>query len=192
MRREALELVLAAVIAVVFVTACSHDIARYRMMRFLFDGVPAPGAEEQVGYEPTVRASQISTEPRTRPEPQQLFAHTPYRMNRCGGCHSADSGGLLRTLERGLCLNCHASVVNDVKYAHGPTAVYDCSFCHHYHASPHEYVLHVGPNETCYRCHDGDDLTTGLHHADLETRTCTTCHDPHGGDNRFFVKQVTP
>jgi predicted CXXCH cytochrome family protein len=187
-----MEWIAVAMVTIAFVTACAHDVTRYRMARFFFDGVPEPGEAEQVGYAPTPNASQITARPPRQVVVQETFAHTPYRMNRCGGCHSADSGGLLRALDRGLCLNCHASVVNEVTYAHGPTAVHDCSFCHHYHASAHEHVLHVGPNETCYRCHAAEDLTEGDHHTELEAQTCITCHDPHGGDNRLFLRQVPP
>jgi len=192
MRRHAIELILLVVITIALVTACSNDMARYRVLRFFFDGVPLPNAEKKIGYEPTVRQSEITTKPRERPVSQVLYAHTPYRENHCGGCHDVDSGGLVRTLKEGLCLNCHAPLINDVKYDHGPAAVHDCTFCHHYHASPYPYQLLAGPNETCFKCHQARDLTTGPYHENLESKTCTTCHDPHGGDNRFFIKQGAP
>ena len=37
---------------------------------------------------------------------------------------------------------------------------------------------------------DVDDLTTGSHHAGIEQQTCIACHDPHGGDDPFFLKRV--
>lgn len=189
-RRQVLVIVIAAAVGLVVTSACSHRPTRYRLMRFFLDGVPEPGVEPTIGYAPSSESSRFEVEKQRRASNIQLFAHTPYRENRCGGCHSAESGNLIRSLERGLCLNCHASLIADVKYAHGPAAVYACTFCHHYHTSQYKFLLLREPNETCLRCHRKDDLTTGPHHQGIETQTCVNCHDPHGGNDRFFLKQV--
>jgi hypothetical protein len=44
------------------------------------------------------------------------------------------------------------------------------------------------PAVLCLRCHDSADLTTGEHHQDPD-RPCESCHDPHGGENRYFLEQ---
>lgn len=169
--------------------ACSHRPTRYRMLRFFFDGVPTPGAEASVGYAPDSRASRFVTGDKEAPT-ITLFGHTPYRMGRCGGCHNPQTGDLVRSLDQGLCMNCHGSLVRDMKYAHGPAAVQDCSVCHHHHAAPHKGLLLRAPNDTCFHCHNVDDLTTGPHHAGIDQQTCIACHDPHGGDDPFFLKRA--
>lgn len=172
-------------------TACS-ETNRYRVLSFFLDGVPPPGSRvtttEGGAKAPTPTGGVDAGRPVV---PRKLFAHTPYRENRCQGCHDLDSGQLARSLSDGLCLTCHAAVVSK-PFVHGPAAVSDCTACHHYHASPFPKLLLVEPNATCLNCHDRDDLSGGEHHAGIDQRTCVECHDPHGGTNRFFVKGVSP
>lgn len=97
---------------------------------------------------------------------------------------------MFRSLEEGLCVSCHRPLVADVTYLHGPVVVNDCTFCHHYHGSPHPKMLLDDPADLCFRCHDSDDLTQEDHHAAIEGELCFTCHDPHGADNRFFLKRA--
>ena len=80
----------------------------------------------------------------------------------------------------------------DARYVHGPVVVSDCFFCHHYHNSIYAGVLIAESTDLCLRCHNGADLTKGAHHEALDQSACTECHDPHVGDNRFFVKQDEP
>jgi len=180
---------MASVLAVC--TACS-ETTRYRVMSFFLDGVPPPGS----------RITPTDPGTKTPPEgeavgsgqpapPVRLFAHTPYRENRCQGCHDADSGQLTRTVRDGLCRTCHSKLVATA-FVHGPAAVSDCTVCHHHHAAPFQKLLLVDATATCLNCHERDDLSTGEHHTGIHRRACTDCHDPHGGTNRFFVKGVGP
>ncbi len=189
-RRQVLVIVIVSAVVLVVTSACSHRPTRYRVMRFFLDGVPEPGVEPKIGYAPSSEAARFEVE-RQRQQPVVLtFAHTPFRENRCGACHNVETGVLVRSLESGLCLNCHASLITEVKYAHGPAAVHACTFCHHHHSARFEFNLLRAPNDTCFRCHSMDDLTTGPHHEGIETQTCVNCHNPHGGDDRFFLKRV--
>ena len=189
-RRQVLVIAIVSAVGLVVTTACSHRPTRYRVLRFFLDGVPEPGAKPTIGYASSSEASRFEVERQRRTPNVEIFAHTPYRENRCGSCHNPETGELVRSLERGLCLNCHASLIREVKYAHGPAAVHACSFCHHHHTARYEFLLLRPPNDTCFRCHDKDDLTTGAHHEGIEHQTCINCHDPHGGDDRFFLKRV--
>lgn len=180
--------------ALVLFLACSQA-TRYRTLSFFFDGVPPPGTsaqpvttEQAIGVsagESATDVSRLTQIPRT----PIMYAHPPYRNNRCGTCHNPDGGQLFKTAKEGLCLACHAALTRDPVYVHGPAAVNDCLFCHHHHSAPHPKVLLHETTETCLRCHDRADLGKGDHHATIGRDSCTVCHDPHGGANRLFLKK---
>jgi predicted CXXCH cytochrome family protein len=159
------------------------------VLSFFLDGVPVPGAapsEDSAALRPPTGAAEPP-----RPTVQRFFPHTPYRENRCSGCHDADSGQLIRPVQEGLCVTCHAKIVSS-RFVHGPVAVNDCTVCHHYHAGPLPNLLLADPTVICLDCHDRDELSTGEYHAAMDQRGCTDCHDPHGADNRFFVRGSAP
>jgi predicted CXXCH cytochrome family protein len=159
-------------------------------LSFFFDGVPDPGTtlvsdpnHPDVGLVPGEVPSPSVTH-------RDWFSHTPYRNNRCGSCHSNVTGQLVRAPAEGLCMLCHAELVSSPRYVHGPAAVNECTFCHHYHASGYPALLLDEPDALCARCHDADTLTPDAHPAGPDQQTCVECHDPHGGANRFFVKRT--
>jgi len=171
--------------------ACS-ETARYRVLSFLLDGVPPPGSRSALDTGgPTGRPLVGTIELPRNPPLQRFVSHTPYRENRCGGCHDADGGQLIRPVQEGLCVSCHSKVVA-ARFVHGPVAVNDCTVCHHHHAAAFPNLLLADPVSTCLNCHEREDLSTGEHHAALDQKTCVDCHNPHGGDNRFFVKGSGP
>jgi len=171
--------------------ACSGT-ARYRVLSFFLDGVPPPGTPSgtDTGGPEGLRLEAPIEPPRTQPY-QLYIPHTPYRENRCEGCHNANSGQLIRPVQEGLCVSCHSKVVA-APFLHGPVAVNDCTACHQHHTSPFPNLLLADPVATCLNCHDREDLSAGEYHATLDQRSCTDCHDPHGSDNRFFVKGNGP
>jgi predicted CXXCH cytochrome family protein len=175
------------------IPACSES-TRYRVLSFFLDGVPPPGVEPSRGYPVTSRGMDRAAAPAggtgAAPERARLFAHTPYRENRCGGCHDPQSGQLVRPVEDGLCILCHKSSPGAVRYVHGPVAVNECLLCHHYHAAPRPNLLLADATATCFQCHEQGDLSEGEHHAAIGQRSCVECHDPHGGEERFFLKRV--
>lgn len=174
------------------VAASCSETARYRVLTFLFDGVPRPGEKPPPpGYGPlddglkTRFLAEASEKPS---EPLQMFPHEPYGQGKCGSCHNQQTGQLFSTPAEGLCRSCHVNVPGRVRYVHGPVAVDACTFCHHQHASPRPYLLLDEPTALCLRCHQRDDLIAGPHHQSLDERACTECHAPHGGSDRFFLK----
>lgn len=171
--------------------ACSPT-TRYRVLSFFLDGVPPPQAPGAVTAPTPLTPEQTAAAPTPALPPARFIPHTPYRENRCDGCHDAESGQLIRTVQEGLCLNCHGELVSEPAFVHGPVAVNDCTVCHHYHAAPFPKLLLAEPTPTCLTCHDRADLSAGGHHATIEQQSCTECHDPHGGENRFFVKGSIP
>ena len=180
----------ASAVALAMLAACAGK-SRHEVLTFFFDGVPPPdGFPTSTSTRGDMSAGAAGATG-TAAAPMQFFPHTPYRLNQCQSCHDAMSGLLVRPVQEGLCLTCHARVVEEKKYVHGPVAVADCSLCHHYHGSPFPGLLLTDPIKTCLNCHDQSDLTEGAHHAQPD-RSCTDCHDAHGGENRFFVKRVGP
>ncbi|MDO8630515.1 MAG: cytochrome c3 family protein, partial [Phycisphaerales bacterium] len=104
--------------------ACSST-TRYHVLSFFLDGVPPPGSgpatKTPSGSGRLEAGGGVEAPPPAAPV--RFFAHTPYRDNRCGGCHDTNSGQLVRPIEEGLCLTCHSSLVAEARFVHGPVAV---------------------------------------------------------------------
>ncbi|MEK7328413.1 MAG: cytochrome c3 family protein [Chloroflexota bacterium] len=188
--------------------ACSQTTRRH-VLSFFFDGVPevgqVSGARMDSRTSPTRTSGVPAVEPRPAALPMRYYAHTPYRENRCQGCHDPTSGQLIRSVSEGLCLTCHSKLTADARFVHGPVAVDDCTACHHFHGAPFPNQLLVDPVATCLNCHDREDLSGGDHHQSAPTplsvgatrqaddqRSCVNCHNPHGGSDRFFLKRTEP
>lgn len=192
MPRSVAALFLLPVAALSLVAACS-ETGRYRVLSFFLDGVPPPGQPPPTTEPgPPATGAGPGAPPEAPPRAQQYYAHAPYRDNRCGGCHDIESGQMVKSVEEGLCLNCHSALVKDLRFVHGPVAVNACTECHHPHAAPFPKLLLVDPAQVCLNCHDRDDLSTGEPHANLDRQSCVECHDPHGGPDRFFLKRGNP
>ncbi|MHC4063210.1 MAG: cytochrome c3 family protein [Planctomycetota bacterium] len=171
--------------------ACSAN-TRYRVLSFFFDGVPRPGEAKPTGYAaPGTFVQQDAPDQPGRPVARRpkIYAHQPYRDNRCGGCHDSTTGQLFRLPEEGLCTTCHRDVPGQAVYVHGPVAVNACLFCHHHHSSTYPHLLLDDPAVICLRCHESEHIAAGEYHATIESRACTECHDAHGGSDRFFLKR---
>lgn len=175
----------------ILLLACSKK-SRYRVLTFFFDGVPPPistlvdEATEPIPDFVDEADSQADSVARLARAPVQ-YPHPPYRNGKCGSCHNPADSQLFKTPQEGLCLSCHAELIADKIYLHGPVAVNACLNCHHHHASIHPKVLLRDINETCSQCHDLDDVKSGAHHDTIADGTCVACHNPHGGENRFFL-----
>ncbi len=187
-RRPAV-MTLVAIVALLIVSACSPT-TRHRVLTFFFDGVPDPRGSKVSpdpsmgpGDSPDAQAKNKLPSPRWR----ELHVHPPYRENRCGSCHSTQTGQLFRPVTEGLCETCHRSLTDSKAYVHGPVAVSGCLNCHHYHSSVYPHVLLDEPDALCFNCHDQADTESAPHHIAAADQSCTDCHDPHGGDNRFFL-----
>lgn len=184
-------------LALLGVTACS-ETTRYRVLSFLFDGVPDPEAvPPPPGYPALGPGGQlISDLPSGSGERTVVrkpsFPHAPYRDNECNACHNLMSGLLARTPQEGLCQACHPDTPGDTVFLHGPVAVADCFSCHLPHAAFYPKLLTHEPTELCFQCHPSEDLTTGPHHETVPGQACLECHDAHGGSDRFFLKRSEP
>ena len=173
------------------VAACSPT-TRYRVARFFFDGVPEPGASDSSAPESQPAKTPPQAPGDRAPRGRIVYAHPPYRENRCRACHNPDDGLLYRELADGLCQTCHPDVPGPTAYLHGPVAVNGCLSCHHYHDSIYPGLLLDEAKALCFRCHKRTDLTKGAHHDEIEARSCIECHYAHGGSDRFLLRRSTP
>lgn len=180
-------IVLAALLAIALaLTACTEG-TKYRVLSFFFDGVPKPGQAPPKGAGPT-EPGEAPAGPEAAARPA-TYVHPPFREDRCGACHSPTDGQLYRSPQEGLCGSCHTDLPGSAPFVHGPVAVRDCLFCHHYHSSAYPKILLDDATALCFRCHDPADLTQGPHHATVGSQPCIDCHDPHAGRDRFFLKR---
>ena len=190
--RYAAVFVATAATVVAATTACSKEAA-HRMLVFFYDGVPPldarlPDAGAESGQaadggdavEPSAGAVAAPI----------MYLHPAYRESRCGGCHVAEGGGLLKTAREGLCLSCHEHTEKPppTKHVHAPVAMRDCLACHTYHKSRYEKLLFADAQTVCYSCHPTEELITDKeHHETIDEKRCIDCHDAHGGDDPFFL-----
>jgi predicted CXXCH cytochrome family protein len=92
------------------------------------------------------------------------------------------------------CLKCHESTTKQHK-PHYPSASGLCSTCHqvdtkHFTEMTKATVTTSKSNQTCYLCHFNKDSQPVVHKALSRSDTsCIDCHNPHGSEQRFFVKQ---
>lgn len=138
-------------------------------------------------------------------------AHEPARVN-CVSCHSPHNSMYPKLLvddAGALCLSCHTSISNLIAKA---TVKHDalttgakCANCHNPHGANVEHLLTKLPYDLCVGCHgqdgvkdqDGKSLTNikkllaenPQHHGPVESKDCSACHIPHGGDHfRLLTK----
>lgn len=166
--------------------ACSQT-SRYRTLSFFFEGVPDPfaplvpeGLEEQIEEVESLEPSFKSTK----------SLHEPFAERLCEECHSMFTGGNVKAPIGGLCISCHDDFLDQQAFLHGPVAVGACRECHHPHASELPSLLLQSVEPLCFGCHSEQRLAGGEYHDDFGTTDdgCIRCHDPHGGDNGFFLK----
>ncbi len=138
--------------------------------------------------------------------------HEPARIN-CVSCHSPHNSmypHLLVEDSGTLCLSCHTSISNLVANAavkhDALTTGAKCVNCHNPHGANVQHLLNKLPYDLCVGCHgqdgvkdhDGKTLTNmkqlladnPQHHGPVESKDCSACHLPHGGDHfRLLTKE---
>jgi predicted CXXCH cytochrome family protein len=80
---------------------------------------------------------------------------------------------------------CHGDIKN-IEFLHGPVNLMQCEPCHIPVENRHEFKPTAKGRELCVTCHEVEAAKQFVHgpfQAD-----CTLCHQPHGGNNRHFVK----
>lgn len=113
--------------------------------------------------------------------------HLPYRQQSCSACHDkTNSTGLLYPKSE-LCLTCHDDILKKA-YAHAPAAAGDCLACHLPHDSALPSLLRVENGRLCNTCHAEQRIFAKLHRNMANKHvSCLECHNPHTGNNRYFL-----
>ncbi|MDA8100268.1 MAG: cytochrome c3 family protein [Nitrospiraceae bacterium] len=86
------------------------------------------------------------------------------------------------------------------KFLHNPVKEGMCTVCHQAVADPQKKAKHPGNlvitlalkgSELCGQCHEAKN-TKKVVHAPAKDGDCTSCHDPHGSQNKGMLKEAVP
>ena len=187
------------VIALVF--GCSANVKS-----LLFDGVPAPPPPQE--YCAPYLAS-LKTQPQQNvatstggnaavagattggaatPAKAAGSVHPPYQEKRCADCHDRTKPTGMLYPKNELCLTCHDYII-DAKFTHAPAGSGWCVMCHLPHDSTLPRLLKAEKGQLCGACHTEQRLFSTLHQRMAQQQmACYDCHNPHAGDNRYFLK----
>ena len=135
------------------------------------------------------------------------FVHGPAAVWSCFMCHDGKSRNPKLTVTSPVsqfCANCHENSWDAKKYRHAPTAAGSCTACHNPHAADKPYFLRMSAGDLCLSCHE--EIPTRPHVISSvssenghplnnrpdplkpgESLTCTSCHNPHGGNSSVFL-----
>ncbi len=145
---------------------------------------------------------------------QRKFVHGAAKQD-CGLCHNPHNSSqrmLLHVDYTSMCANCHQDIgdlATKSKVKHD--AVYKdkaCGNCHNPHATEVENLLIQLPFDLCVNCHGKDGMKDDagremtnfvkllkenpVHHAPVEGKDCSACHQPHGGPNFRLLTDAYP
>jgi len=113
--------------------------------------------------------------------------HKKNEQTSCIECHNPHGGENRFMPQHGSCYKCHNNYTKVYDFLHGPVAGEYCSSCHGSHITNTPNLLLNTGNQICLNCHNAKDINSSEYHKNNET-DCVTCHNPHGGKNRFFTK----
>lgn len=149
---------------------CQVTPSNYKLLSFLFDGVPDPSMSGPAGNTAGADIKQSPT----------YSVHRPFQEERCETCHK----GRLRPSrnDSSACLSCHADRVSEHAYMHGPVAAGACMWCHAPHESAYAALMRDSDRKVCMQCHTAEMLPVDEvpEHGE-DSRGCLECHTGHGG-----------
>jgi predicted CXXCH cytochrome family protein len=185
----------------VLLPGCAGE-KRYKILSVFFDGVPKPGTkkeQKQDNVKPGESPGEQASPDERKTVIRILSKHPDYENQNCDKCHDRSSSNFLRARSDRICFLCHDEGDFKGAFVHGPAAVSDCLTCHFPHESQFDKLLIADTRKICLYCHQAEDVALNPVHARLfpgvvddpqeQPELCTPCHDPHKGDNRFFIKK---
>jgi len=125
------------------------------------------------------------------PAKNAKVVHQPVGDGDCVACHNphaTDQKALVKKSAPALCWDCHDNFLEQAKFKHD--VVEDCAGCHKPHQSSEPALLVKNLLKLCGDCHDEKDLKAVKGHAEAAGKSCTACHDPHVGRDKFLLKAV--
>ncbi len=177
-RRTAWCALCAASAFVALVSGCAAP-ARDSVLRFFFDGVPAP--RTAAPRDTVTRRAAADT---TAPAAPVWSEHPPYAERECGACHEQTASNRIDRTSA-LCFTCHDGAAFAGAVVHAPVASGDCVLCHSPHSSQNPTLLRQPVPRLCGECH-----TDGQHVQEMlaEKASCTDCHAPHISGAEHLLK----
>jgi len=164
----------------------------HKVTSTIFDGVPSMPPADQYCRDYHVQATleELAAEQKKRLAKQGTSdsSHPPYAEKHCNNCHdkSTESGFVVAAED--LCAHCHKGFPAG-EFLHGPAAVGACLKCHLPHSSQNPSLLVKPKGEICITCHVEARAAAAMHAKVVSNgMACTDCHDPHGGNNRYFLR----
>ena len=160
----------------------------HKSLTFFFDGVDQVNvfndylSKDSLSKDAIAKREQLLL--KNRPD---LVVHLPYKEKKCEKCHTPDKH--LRLPLPGLCYQCHKNFNETNRYVHGPVASGNCLKCHNQHTAKYAKLLIRQGQQVCLYCHNSSLIFRSKFHKDIEDAECTLCHNPHGGNNRYMVKE---
>lgn len=178
-------------VVVGFLSGCD-PVTTHKITSTIFDGVPSmPTAEEYCrDYHLTALAEEREAEKKAQlaKAKAEASSHPPYEEKRCNDCHDKNTDSGFVAPAKDLCFVCHKDFLHG-SFAHGPAAVGACLTCHLPHSSPYVSLLKKPQGQICDVCHKEQRVAQNLHgSAKSRGMVCTDCHNPHAGNNRFFME----
>ncbi len=170
-------------LSLVFLLAGCSTAARYRVARFLFDGVPPPASGKTEG-KATAPAGKNPKAPSRKPSSPVFYTHYPYAQGSCDSCHNSKASNQLLAKGNKLCLSCHDDILTGAKVVH-PPAEANCLLCHEPHRSRNAKLLKQPVEDLCFGCHDKKDVEK-VHGQII---LCTNCHNPHQSKEEYLLKE---
>lgn len=174
------------VICLFMVISCS-PIQQYKVLSFVFDGVPNPMALD--GDTSVVEVSNTNVlQPALKNKPiDRVFVHEPFESRNCENCHMQGKSELQEP-EPSLCYMCHEDMTEKYTYLHGPVAGGYCTECHNPHKSKIDKLLLREGQSLCLSCHVKTDVLNNENHEGIDEMNCIECHNPHGGEDPFLFQ----
>lgn len=185
-------IVVVLLVAVALCLGGCDPLTVHKVTSTIFDGVPSLPPADQYCKD---YSEEVHSVEHAGGQKQSLVKgsgtqseHPPYAEKQCNGCHDKTSeSGFVVPLEN-LCAHCHKGFPAG-EFVHGPVATGACLKCHLPHKSDSPALLVKGKGELCAICHIEPRLAAAMHAKAISNGMfCTDCHDPHSGNNRFFLR----
>ncbi|MBN2755903.1 MAG: hypothetical protein JXR51_01920 [Bacteroidales bacterium] len=113
--------------------------------------------------------------------------HLNINITNCTECHDPHGGENRYLAKIASCYKCHENFNNIDEFVHGPVAGGHCTACHSPHIKQTKNLLLFEGQKLCFNCHDEALIFENDYHKNKEIN-CTECHNPHGGNNKMFIK----
>jgi predicted CXXCH cytochrome family protein len=162
--------------------------SRYRVLNLFFDGVPHPDEPPKKEVSAPVKTAKAEQQEKTNlPSAPTKYIHPAAEgKDDCSFCHGSMKNVVMPP--RDICLKCHEHLKENRPFIHEPAAA-DCMACHNPHESSTKTLLTKTGNPLCFDCHSRQDVEKAEVHGGLKAdELCLSCHDPHGGKDRFLLR----